>query len=260
MAKASASFTDYNNWGQLNSSKLTINSGIDLWRIKNTKRLNSYHTFRMDLGVTRFLDSIWIKSSDQFIISLQFRERKRKVMLNYSLLFRSQLFNGYYYSRSGYDIKKSQTGSFLMPFKLELGYGMAWEFWDHSTFNLALATLRTRGFLNTFNRSFSENNEKVARTKNGYVVMDYGLSGQWYISKDIHERLEWLSQGRFFLNGVNRDEVGVDFSNQFKFTIWKFFKLVFDSTIIYDPYFSYKMQTKHEVLIGWFFDSRKVNK
>jgi hypothetical protein len=256
LANASASFTNYNNWGQLNSGKFAINTGLDVWKIKKKLLSGTYHTLRMNLGMTRFIDSVWIKSADRIQVNLQFREKRRNVLVNYSLLFRSQLFNGYSYSRSGGDLKRKKSGAFLMPFQLELGYGMAWEFWNYSTFNIALATLRTRGYLSSYNNSFIKNKEKIARTKNGYVIMDYGLSAQWYISKKIHERLEWIGQGRLFLNGVNKNEVGMDVTNKFKFTIWKYFMLVFDSSVIYDSYFSYKVQTKHEILIGWYFDSK----
>jgi hypothetical protein len=256
VGNVSTSLTHHKNWGALDHSSLTFGGAMNVWRVRDRSDLSTFHAFTMELGVTHLLDSLWLKSSDRVRVNLQFRKSRKKKITNYSVLFCTQLFDGYALNKRGPQVIKVQTESFLFPFKLEAGYGIAWNFWNRSTMNVSLATIRSRGFRKLFDSSSFEDEDKILKTKNGYIVMDYGMSGQWYIFKDIHESLEWTSQGNFFVNGINRNEIGGDLSNKLTFTIWKYFKLMLDSRILYDSYRSYRLQIKNEILFGFFYDSK----
>ena len=256
VGNASTSLTHHKNWGPIDRSSITFSGAINVWRVREKLSSNTFHAFMMELGVTHFVDSMWLKSADRMRVNLQFRKSSKKKITNYSVFFSSQMLNGYAFNNSGSQLEKLQTESFLLPFQLEVGYGIAWNFWKNSTVNVSLATIRSRGYRKSFKASNFEDEEKILRTKNGYIIMDYGMSGQWYIFHDIHEQLEWNSQGNIFINGINRNKVGGELSNKFSFTIWKYFKLVLESRMLYDSYRSYRMQIKNEILFGFFYDSK----
>jgi hypothetical protein len=154
--------------------------------------------------------------------------------------------------------KKVMTGSFLIPFDLELGYGFAVTFWEHSTVNFALATVRLRGIPDAAatGNDFYEN-DKLIRLRKGFMIMNYGASGQWYIRKDLNDKVEWSSNGRFFLDGFNRESVGMFMSNTITFSIWRYLKLVIESVSTYNSFRSYKMQYRNQIMLGWYYTGNK---
>jgi len=255
---ASASFSSFNNWG--NNDVTSFSTLVSLDYRSSVDRIGSsdFRSLQFELGMIKYIDSTWSKSADMFRLNYQYREQKSKVMVNYSIMINTQMLNSYVYEWSGSEYNKVRSGGFFLPFQIELGYGFAWRFWTYSTVSLSMATVKMSLYPDYGAKRLVNTGEELAKTKRGVMFMEYGFSGSWYINKSINERMEWKSNGNFFGNGLSRNKVQLGLSNQLSFTIWKYLKLILDSRVNYYPVYSFKMQLRNEILLGWFFDSSLI--
>ncbi len=252
---ASASFTSLNNWGNNDITTFSTLASLDYRSSVDYVGSSVFKSLQFELGMIKYADSTWTKSSDLIRLNCQYRQQKRSVMVNYSIMLQTQLLNSYSYEFSESEFKKVQTGGLFLPFQLEIGYGLAWRFWTYSTVSISMATVKLSLYPEIDARRIIAIGDEVAKTRRGVLFMEYGFSGSWYINKSLNERLEWKSNGNFFGNGLSRSKFQLSVSNQLSFTIWKYLKLILDSRLNYYPAYSYKMQFRNEILLGWYFDS-----
>ena len=97
--------------------------------------------------------------------------------------------------------------------------------------------------------------EKIAKFNRSYAVIEYGLSGQPYLKRNLIQNLEWNCSGKFFANGFQREKAQLDIENKFIYKIWKYFQFKAIMKAAYDPVISTGLQYRSELLMGVFYEN-----
>lgn len=211
----------------------------------------SVFNVKSELGYTWLIDSLWKKQSDQLSIQYLLKRSGKKVSRSVNAGLNSQILNGFTFETDVVQqkVKRKWNGTFFNPSALELGCGLSMQFWNYSHFNISLATARIRmePIVDSFRKP---SNGVLGRIKRGWVLFDYGLSGQLLFNKTISPALEWNGSGKIFMKGIQKEHFSFDFSNTMRYRFRKHAALTADLKCIYDPAVSLRLQHRNELLVG----------
>lgn len=212
---------------------------------------SSTHRISIDIAYMKYVDSLWYKSNDVTNLNFLWVENNEAAQNSLLLKVKTQLTPTYdYIDEKGYE--KELRSNFLNPFSMEFGYGMNWDFWEESNLNIAFATIKVSSKPN-YDDTVEEEKKEFTRTKNSVLGMEYGFSGQLYISKHLLQSVAWENSSSLFFNELNEDHVFVDITNSLRYELYSNVELSFNSSVGYDPETNYKRQLNHVLMVGVFF-------
>jgi|JRYK01.1.fsa_nt_gb hypothetical protein len=246
----------YNDENNYKSIALLFNN--DITHKVYSDKIKQNYSFRCNLGYLKILDSIWIKNNDYWRMSAVVIENQNKWLTHtYTITARSQFLNTYrYIYQSEIDeTSKVKTATFFNPATITIAYGMSYSFWEDNfiNFNFAAVNFNTKPRFGGFQKS---NDHELAKTKNMYMYADYGLNIQININKAINPYTQWENNSYFFANGINKQQINLDFSNRITFKFLKFLQFRVDSHILYDALYSTRLQYQLDFTIGLFMEKR----
>ncbi len=214
--------------------------------------------FRGELGFLKFVDSTWYKNSDNLNMCAQWTNYSSKAFTHsYSIILKSQFSDTWKYTC---DINGETTrkwlGGIMNPATLTIAYGLNYDFWKSCFINFAFATIKINA-RPLSDETLLPGEREWLRTDRTIVIREYGFSIQSSISKKIYENILWDNKTHFFTNGINKDQVTMDFQNRLTFAFPKYLQFRADAHIVYDPLHSYRLQYKQEVLVGISIEKKK---
>ncbi len=256
----SGTFSAQHNWydddNNYKSVALLFNGDVT-HRITSAKLKQNY-SFRTNLGYLKILDSIWIKNNDYWRINAVITENQNKLFTHtYTITARSQYLNSYryVYNPDNDQSVKTKSATFFNPAIITLAYGLCYSFWDNNfiNFNFAAVNFTTKP---RFGKYLKSNDHELAKTKSMYLYAEYGMNIQTNISKDINPFTQWENYTYFFANGINKQQINLDFSNCVRFKFLKYMQFRVDTHILYDALYSTRLQYQLDFTIGLFWDKR----
>lgn len=257
-ANLSGSFLNLSNWNGESFGSVAIFSGSDYYSSRATGSKQRIFTGKSEVGYIHIFDSLWSKQSDLFNLQFVLKLQNRKFSQSLNALLNSQLLNSYAIVTDVKQqrLKRKWKGSFMNPSTVEMGYGLNVLFWEKSNFNIAIASARFRI------DPVYENQPKPAKgvfgkVKRGWLLFDYGFSGQLVLVKNLSNDLEWNSTGKIFFKGFNKGTIQFDVTNTMSYKFWKYIEMRADLKLVYDPLVSFKMQYRNELLFGFVFKYSK---
>lgn len=247
------SFSYHKNWQRSRNNTISLNGSFTARHDKTTNVSEHHFLFKSDLSYTKFIDSIWQKETDTWMLSLQWNKKAdNKFTRSWSLLANGQYLNTYsYVYGNDQRIHKKIVGDWSAPSSLEMGWGFNYAITQQSRINVTLATIKSSTRPRQADELVPEN---LFSFKRGYVVSDYGFGTQIFIKEYIgYSKLLWENVTTFFGNGISKDRIQFQTSNKLTMKVWKYMQIVFDTRIVYDPLFSYKLQFRQELIIGTYW-------
>jgi hypothetical protein len=258
LGSLSTSFLENINWQATDMKNYALLASVDYSHKKEAERFKKLYQLRGELGFLKFIDSTWYKNADQLNVSAQWTTYSAKVLTHsYSIILKTQFADSWKYTTGmNGEAKREWIGGMLNPAALTLGYGLNYDFWKQCFINVAFATFKINA--HPINDDELKPWEKeLLRTKKSMVIGEYGLSVQSAIAKKIYEHILWDSKTQFFTKGSNKNQVTLDFQNRLTFSFPKFLQFKADTHIVYDPLYSYRLQYKHEFVVGIFLEKKK---
>ena len=212
------------------------------------------HYVHTQLGYTAITDSIWMKSADILKIHLRWmEENKRKVIHTYSLRFQTQWLSTWRINENS----RQWMAGFMNPSGLELGYSFSWYFLENSSLMLTPATLQLSVMPRTILSPAAVEDPSI-RLPHANMYSRYGFSGTLNIEESFYNNVLVLShQSHLFCNAISAQNIQFDVSNRVSVRFLKYLQLRLDTSILYQPDQTSKLQYRQEVLLGIFYEKRK---
>ncbi|MCX6292663.1 MAG: hypothetical protein NT126_13030 [Bacteroidetes bacterium] len=254
----STSFTENKNWQTVDYKNYSFIGNMDYTRKTTISKFKQLYQFRGELGFLKFVDSTWYKNSDNLNVYVQWTDySSKKFTHSYSIILKSQFADTWRYktNRDG-KATREWRGGFLNPATLMLAYGLNYDFWQRCFVSFAFATVKVNS-RPRYDDALLPTEKELARTEKYFIISEYGMSVQGGITKNIYDNVFWTNKTQFFSNGINKNQVTVDFQNRFTFVFLKYLQFRADTHIVYDPLYSYSLQYRQEFLVGVFFEKRK---
>ncbi len=254
----SAQHNWYNDEHNYKSTAFLFNGDLN-YRLVSPKLKHNY-SFKSNLGYMKIVDSIWIKNNDYWRINATLIENQTKTFTHtYSLNARSQFLETwkYVYDSNTDAQQKKLKSTFFNPAIITIAYGLSWSFWEYSYINFNFAAIN----FNTKPRfdNVQDNDHELAKTKKMYLYADYGMNIQTSIFKEINPYTSWENYTNFFANGINKQQINLDFANKVIFKVFKYVQFSISNHILYDPLYSTRLQYQNDFTLGLALDKR-INK
>jgi hypothetical protein len=258
LATVATSFTENRNWQTMDYRNYSFLGNIDYTNKVNTRGLNHLYQVRGELGFLKFLDSTWYKNSDNLNILAQWTENSsNRITHSYSVLLKSQFADTWKYNTDmNGNSAREWRGGLLNPLTFLVAYGLNYDFWKRCFLNFAFATIKINA-RPRYDAALLPTEKELARTEKFFIISEYGLSMQSGISKKIYENVFWDNKTQFFANGINKNQVTLDFQNRLTIVFVKCFQFRGDTHIVYDPLYSYRLQYKQEFFFGVFLEIKR---
>jgi hypothetical protein len=251
----SSSYTSEKSWWNDTQNYILIKAYGEA-RLRKTKASgwSHDHFIQTQLGYTRFIDSLWIKSTDAFKIHLRWAEKKSKNrMHSYFFQMQSQWINTWQHMAE----QRIWKGGFMNPAAITLGYSFSFDFFENSNLLLAPATFQVNIQPEQSNSTaFKE--RPLLKAKGSHVYSRYGFSALLNIDEYFYKDfILWQHRSQLFFNALTAQQIQFNISNRLCFRFLKYVQLRFDTSLIYLPEQTLKLQYRQEVLLGIFYEYRK---
>ena len=257
----SGTYITQHNWDgnnqNLNTIAILVNADYN-HRIA-TQKFVQYYQFRSALGLFKIVDSIWIKNNDYWRASATVTDNtSKKITHTYSIQAYSQFINTkkYVYDVATDSYIKKRTATFFNPGTVLLSYGLNWSFWDGSFINFNFASIKY-STKPRFTGYVDPNNNQISKSKNAYQYFDYGMNINISIIKEFNENVAWENNTVYFMNGINRNGMHLDFMNRLCFKFLKYMQFRVNTHLIYEPLYSWHLQSQYDFTLGVFYEFKK---
>lgn len=257
----SGTYSAQHNWyaDESNQKSIAFLFNADYMHRISTEKFIQFYQFRSALGYIKIIDSLWIKNNDYWRINATWTENESKHFTHtYSVQANSQFLNTprYIYNYESDISEKTKTAAFFNPGNVTLAYGLNWTFWEYNYINFNFATIKisTRP---RFNGYTEPKENEIAKTRNAYIYFEYGLNINTMIGRKINDNVEWENYTYYFMNGISKSQVHLDFMNRITFKFLKYLQLRVDTHIMYEPLFSYKFQYQHDFMLGMVYEMKR---
>lgn len=257
-AGVSGSLLSLSNWNGESRESFSFLLETDYYSSKSIGIRQKIFSGKTSLGYSQLIDSVRIKNSDVLNFRYFVKKQQQPISHSWSAMLNTQLLNSYSYEIVGthQSLQRKWNGTFMNPGSLEVGYGMGIEFWKKSLVNISIASARFRVEPVTYN-ALKPNEGVFGKVNRGWLVFDYGLSGQLLVIKSFSQAWEWNSTGQFFLKSFEKKNVQMNVSNSVSYKFWKYMEMRADLKWVYEPLISFRMQYKNELLLGFVFNYDK---
>jgi hypothetical protein len=233
-------------------------SGVYNYNFRNNKELRGSLTeIHVGLTYARLFDSLWIKTKDYISYSSIWTfDNGRQVKDAVNLGFRTQLANSWEINSLNNTTKKSWKSGPFVPAYLVAGYGVNSFLGRNSYLNISLAALKISSLARTAN---AEDGEKYfARTDKIVLLSEYGFNVQARINRPLGNKIVFENRTSLFGSGLKGKTVSLDMLNIIAYAPFRPIKIRFENSIGYDYQFSVKLQTRYELLFGYYFETRQT--
>ena len=245
----STSFYNYKNWNGINNSSFIVSGYANLTYKKKKTKSTRIQEYRSEINYQKFIDSLWIKNSDNLFLSSIWLKNERDGFVNsFAISLKTQHTVSWDYSSAKSNTPIWKSGP-MLPFALIAGYGINKTFPRDSYFNISFASVK----INSMPRSKLNLQEDKFLAKTDKIIFnsEYGLNIQTVLNKIICSRITWENKTSFFTTGLNRKSIMFDMQNIISIKPNRFLKIKFVSNATYDFQISDKLQTKYQLLVGF---------
>jgi hypothetical protein len=258
LATFSTSVIENKNWKSMDFRNYSLQGNVDYDRKVAAPHFKKLYQLSGELGFLKFIDSSWYKNSDNLNLSSQWTNYSSKTLTpSYSVILKTQFTDTWKYTTDiNGESRKEWSGGILNPAALTIAYGLNYDFWKRCFINLAIATIKINS-RPVSDEALLPGQKELSRSQKMLVIGEYGLSLQSTISKKIYENVSWDGKTQFFTNGFKKNQVTLDFQNRLTFAFPKCLQFRADTHIVYDPLYSFRLQYKHELLVGLSIKKKK---
>jgi hypothetical protein len=223
------------------------------YSLQNVKTFRFSGTFIHNLGFQHFFDSITkVQIDDNNFTSRLDIKVDERLSVTINSVLTSRLMNGYDYmmTDSGTQIKILNS-SFLTPliWNLSLGIGYSWK--EFGSLNLAISSFKLTSILNKQIFSIREITSYYGIEMGKTHLLEYGLTFQLLIDKDIFRKLHWNCDLLLFKN--YNLPVDLALKNLFGLAINKFLKASIQTRIFYEEKQCKNLQIENLLSVGFYF-------
>lgn len=224
-------------------NSIILGGRVNLIKTKLTSNRKVRKEFLAEYSTNKIIDSIWLKTSDNFTYNYNFSLRKGKIEYAFTYSFKSQLTNSYLFE----SLEAKLVGQVGFPMILGLGIGVNVISKDQNFINLSPLTIDYTLLTSNLKQDRSEF-KKLSGS------FDYrqriGITVRSNLNVNITDRLIWKSNSSFFTKGLRSGEMNFDMVNRWIFSIYKNFNLSLENQLSFDPLISEKLQLRSELLLG----------
>jgi hypothetical protein len=249
----SCAITGQQNWQGNSEGAITLSAGADL-KYNSRKGVNfAEHRFRGELAYLQPQNERWIKNNDLLRISmLCYKKPTTGWKTGFSARLTTQWLSTW--KNNPENNRQLWYGGFMNPFAFDCSYDFTKPLFKNSRILLSLATVTVTG--TPVKRYYGRMEEIMIRGKNSYIRSRYGCSLQLILDESFRNNTILLDhQSNIVANSLSSDGLRMDIQNRITFKLLRYLQLRFDTRLLYDPVYSYKIQYRQEVLLGVFYDT-----
>jgi hypothetical protein len=205
---------------------------------------------KTDLSYTRFLDSAWIKNSDNVTFNFLVRQNKaQSIRTSFNCLLKTQLTDTWVYQRTNKGTTKLWKSGPLTPAVMNISYGMIVKLSERSYVNFGLASIK----FNSWNVQQRPSDTAQFRAKNIGVNSEYGCTILVSADESLTKFVSLENRTTIFCNGIKKDGIGFDIQNRFWIRLYKNLRLKIENKLVLDTKTETGVQKRTEILLGLFF-------
>lgn len=244
------SFNSFRNWKEQNATGIFLSGQFNINCKKSARNKSTLYEFRTELGYFKFIDSSWLKTKDEFFLSIiKTIEGVKTVQFAFSANVKSQITDTWIAKRTGE--KEKWISGPILPATLMTGIGINLNLKQNSFFNFSIATIKVKS--DHPYKIIPENYKIIGKTKNVFLYSEFGCSMQSCILKSIGKYLSFENKNIFFASGIRFKRLNLDSRNIITYKLFRFAKLQIENRIVYDYPVSSKLQFSNEMLLGFSF-------
>lgn len=219
------------------SAKINSSNAIFFEKHRSKKEITFNYSY------THYIDSLWIKTNDQFYFSYNWSKNNNVLSSSFILNYKTQLTNTEIRNRTGSKL----IGQFGFPSILNLGIGLNYQLKSVNYLHFSLLNLQETLISSNLilNRS-----EFKKLTPDLEFQQQLGFSLVSSLKFRLTKKLTWRNNSKMFFRGLKRDDLNFDIRNQFIIDIYKKVKLCLDSRVFFNPLIQSKIQMSNEILLG----------
>ena len=251
---AACAVTSQENWYDSSGGAISLAASLDFKHSAKKSSRYCEQRFKGDLGFIRPENHLWNKSSDQLRLSFHYYKKPLKGWnTGYTARLNTQWLTTWKYDEEPFTSRK-WYGGFMNPFAFDCSFDFSRNFLQNSRINLSLATISVSAI--PVKRGLPGDQRAALTTRHSLIRSRYGCSLQLLIDEKFRNNTILLDHSSVIMaNALSQDGIRVDIQNRVSFKIFRFIQLRFDTRLLYDPDFSFKMQFRQEVLLGFFYET-----
>ena len=242
------------NWQPNNTNNIAAIGNIEADYLLEKDFLAFGMTLTGEYGYQKFLDSLFIKNVDEFVLSCNL-----SLKFSPSLSFKitgttnSQVSPSYdIYTDSGSIVKEKISG-FLAPGYLRGSASINYRLWKGSYINLGIAKGKITFVRDQQLYDIRRRDKLFGVEKGKKYLAEYGWGGQLKIYKKIGDHFIVESSCSYFMNKEKPKLGDLDISHKISLIVNKYIKTVITTRIIYDEDIIVRTQWQQQLLVGYYF-------
>lgn len=236
-----------NSLNEIKSWSFLLNQTINYRKEKNNKEFRL--ELRADLSYVKYIDSIWIKSNDAFLLNysiLKISNKKSKTTFNLNV--RSSIADEWLYKKSGNNYLKTWRNGPMTPGCIILSYGKNINIRKKSNLLLGIGGLEIK----TFNTGQPSNDSAFIKWGNVGIDLSYGLNLGITINEQFSKFIALENRSVFFLKKPEKPEWNMDLQSRLWISIYKSLRLKIENKIYFESKDPSSLKTRNEFLLGVF--------
>jgi len=235
------------NWNKLDYTSVNMAMLVDLGNRKTTKRTTRKLDLRAELAYQKFIDSVWIKTTDRIYLSSQWLIGSRRIKFCVLINLKTQITDTWE-ADYGNPEKLQWQGGPLLPANLNLGPGLSWKPTKSASLDFIPAGIQVRSMPAP---GFAIKRHRIL-IENSIALVQYRISTglQWTIDQKINNRVRWKCKGDI-LSSLTDTEI--DVHQTLSIEPLNHFRISLDQKIIFDSVLSKRLQMRIEMRIGCYW-------
>lgn len=218
--------------------------------LQNSRTFRLSGTFMHNLGFQHYFDSITKINIDDNNLTTRLEVKiDRTVAFTINSNFSSRLLNGFDYVTDGNGVQiKVMNSSFLTPLIWTLSCGIGYTWKDFGFVNLGMSSCKLTSIMNKQIFSIREITSYYGIEQGKTHLLEYGLTFQLLIDKDIFRILHWDCDLLLFKN--YNSTVDLALKNLLGLRINKFLKATLQTRIFYEEKLCKHLQFENLLSVG----------
>lgn len=244
----SCSFIKNSNWKESKNSVIVLSGNLYLNYTVTKEKTKRINELRAELQYQKFIDSIWIKSNDNLMMSsIWVIENENEVKNSFNVSLKTQMTDTWDEQGAVINIRKWKSGP-MLPSAFIAGYGLNKMYNNYSYINVSFAAIkinaRPKTQQNISDKKIFIQNDKL------FMTSEYGLNLQCFMKKKLFRNIKWENKTNFFATGLDKKVMTFEVVNTIYITPFRLIKVKAENKIGYDYFISDKLQVRYELLFG----------
>jgi hypothetical protein len=225
-----------------------LTSRINLHRNKSALAYRSKQELNIELSFTKFIDSIVDVREDEMEIKSNWEFRIRNYLNSINFSIKTQMTNDYDYTFIKGDFLKLLSKQPFLPAIFNLGTGFNLKLKNESFVNFSPVDFKVTLISDEITPFYPD---YFVLGSNLFYLAEIGTSITVSINRSGARKLfSWRNNSRIFIKGLTKDGTTIYLKNRIMYEIMKAVNISFESQVVYDPIYNYKLQIRNDIILG----------